>query len=286
MSQYLINRWIEEEAQGKRFPVDFEIAWKVAGYSEKGKGKRRLTSKASHLVEGEDYKIIKGDIARSGKSGLCGRFSDSITMSCDAFKHFCLLAETHEGRQIRQYFIEAEKKWKLVEKHHPEVASEIEIMRIKIELVNAERDAAIAAKESAMAQQKLLDTRHYITTALPEPVQQKILGYTEIVKEVVKEKVYRNNELIRDGSTITKTELCHRYGYVTKSGAPDYRTLNQYLSIAGVGVGFDKDGNNPYWTQTHQIRTGDEFKREHLAYLDRLLCSDRVGYQIHLGETP
>lgn len=132
---------VRAEEKGIKFPVPFDIAWQIAGYAEKGKGKRRLTSESSGLIEGEDYLISKGlySISQSGKSELCGRSSDSISMSCDAFKHFCLLAKTPEGRQIRQYFVEAEKKWRLVEKHHPQIASEIEVLQLQAEISRNQR---------------------------------------------------------------------------------------------------------------------------------------------------
>lgn len=40
------------------------------------------------------------------------------------------MAETEQGEQIRQYFIESEKKWKLTQEHHPEVAIDVEGLRL------------------------------------------------------------------------------------------------------------------------------------------------------------
>jgi len=68
------------------------------------------------------------------KNGQVGRSSDLITMTCDTFKHFCLLAKTDQGRNTRQYFIEAEKKWKLVETHFPQVSENIESLRLALEI--------------------------------------------------------------------------------------------------------------------------------------------------------
>lgn len=53
----------------------------------------------------------------------------------------------------------------------------IQEMKLKIELARLE---AIKAK----AEEKTLNLRHYVVTALPEPTQQKILGY-ELVEKVV-----------------------------------------------------------------------------------------------------
>ena len=121
--QVLIDKWLEQEQRGTRFPVDFDTAWHIAGYSNKANAKRKLEK----LVEGSDFS------STMRKNGQRGRSSHSINLTCDAFKHFCLLAETEEGRQIRQYFVECEKKWKLVEQHHPKIAQEIDLELRKME---------------------------------------------------------------------------------------------------------------------------------------------------------
>ena len=122
--QALIDKWLEQERNGVRFPVDFDTAWHIAGYSKKANAKRKLTK----LIEGSDF---CSDVSKNPGRG---RSSYSINLTCDALKHFCLLAETEEGRQIRDYFIECEKKWKLVEQHHPEVAQEINLELRKMEM--------------------------------------------------------------------------------------------------------------------------------------------------------
>jgi hypothetical protein len=120
----LVTRWLKAEQEGVEFPVEFDIAWKLAGYARKDHAKRRITSKSSYLKEGRDY------LPTSGEWLVSGRSSDSMLLTCDAFKHFCLMAETEQGEQIRQYFIESEKKWRLTQEHHPEVAIDIEGLRL------------------------------------------------------------------------------------------------------------------------------------------------------------
>lgn len=97
-----IKDCMQKEHNGVEFPVDFDIAWRIAGYSTKQKGKNKL----KYLVSGVDF------LTNRVKSSNGGRPSHLILLTCDAFKHFCLLAETKQGRDIRQYFIEAEKKFR------------------------------------------------------------------------------------------------------------------------------------------------------------------------------
>ena len=98
----------------------------------------------------------------------------------------------------------------------------IKELELEIRLREAEADAA-------RSQQRLLDTRQFIVTALPETVQQKILGFTEVKKIEYVDRVIKDDDLVRDGSTVTKTALCERLRFFTKSGKPDFKRLNQFL---------------------------------------------------------
>ena len=125
--QALIDKWLEQERNGVRFPVDFETAWCIAGYSRKDSAKRKL----SKMTEGTDFHRFV-EVKQRHQRGAVE--VEVFTLTCDALKHFCLLAETEQGRQIRNYFIECEKKWKLVEQHHPEIAQEINLELRKMEM--------------------------------------------------------------------------------------------------------------------------------------------------------
>jgi phage anti-repressor protein len=123
----LIDSWLESENNGVKFPVPFDIAWQIAGYSRKDSAKRKLLK----LSEGNDF---HRDVEMVPRSQGGGAKVEVFSLSCDAMKHICLMAETTEGRLIRQYFIEAEKKWRLVEKVHPEIAASIELAKLQAEI--------------------------------------------------------------------------------------------------------------------------------------------------------
>ena len=156
----LINEWLRQEQEGIQFPVDFEIAWQLAGYADKGKGKRRLTSNSSFLLEKEDYVIEKGEVTRTGKSELSGRSSDLILLTCDAFKQFCLIAETEQGRQIRQYFIETEKKYKAV---MSKPISQLELAQLMLDNLKAQEQRLSAIEiENQQLKQQLSEQKHLL----------------------------------------------------------------------------------------------------------------------------
>jgi len=122
-TEELIDQWIQEEDQGVQYPVDLDIAWQLAGYKKKQEG---LINCRNNLIEGVDFsqKSVKNP---SGK----GRSVIKMFLTCDGLKQLCLLARTLEGRQVRQYFIECEKKWKLTQQVFPQVAQSVEDIRLE-----------------------------------------------------------------------------------------------------------------------------------------------------------
>jgi hypothetical protein len=96
----LLDAWIASERKGEQFPVPFDIAWGIAGYSTKASAKRSVLR---ILKKGNQFST------HQLKTPGGGRSSELMNLSIDGFKHFCLMAETEEGEAIRQYFIEAEK---------------------------------------------------------------------------------------------------------------------------------------------------------------------------------
>lgn len=257
----LIDSWIEQESKGVQFPVPFDLAWQFAGYSNKANAKR---DGLKGLKQGKHFSSQKMNKRSSNASGFSR--SEYITLSLDAFKHICLMANTDEGEQIRDYFIECEKKWRLVQKTRPEVAEEVEVLRWKAEI---SKNEAIKAQ----SEQKVIELRHYVATVLPKPLGDRILGVTEIKETEIVKHVIKDDQLINDGKTINKTGLCERYGILTKNGKPDYKKLNDALAKLPENA-FD---------DTMTIRTNKELKREYLSELDRIVLVEQ-SRQMYLGE--
>jgi phage anti-repressor protein len=251
----LIDGWMEAEQRGILFPVPFDRAWAIAGHSTKGNAKRKLES---FLEEGFDYLSI---LINNGR----GKPLEDIRLTCSAFKELCMISKTDEGKATRLYFIEAEKKWRLVQQHAPSVASEVEVMHLKIELARVE-----AQKSSTDLQ--LIQFRHIVTTTMPEPIQQKILGYAEIKTVEYLDRIIHNDDVINDGSTVLKTELCKRYGVLTRNGKPDYKRLNAMMEK------LPRDALD----LTVRLRDNYELKREYLPHLDEIVRN--ADRNLYLGE--
>jgi len=143
----------------------------------------------------------------------------------------------------------------------------IEEMKLKIELAKLERD-------KAKLENRTIELRHYVVTALPKPVCDRILGVTEVKEIEVRDRIIQDEEVIRDGSTINKTDLCHRLGILTRNGTPDYRKLNVILSRSGLP--------SEAFKLTASIKENTELRREYLEELESFyLESDR---QMWFGE--
>lgn len=143
----------------------------------------------------------------------------------------------------------------------------VEEMRLKLELARLENN-------KVQAELQLLQTRQYIVTALPEPIQQKILGYQTVEKIEYRDRIIHDNQIINDGGTVTKTMLCQRYGFTTKSGSPDYKKLNKYLQSVNLP--------SEAWELKARIQDTQELRHEYLPQLDKsIISSDR---QMWIGE--
>jgi hypothetical protein len=146
----------------------------------------------------------------------------------------------------------------------------------RIRELELELELAKALTQKAIAEKAILDTRHLITATCPEIVQQKILGYSVIEKIEYRDRIIKDNQVINDGGTINKTELCRRYGILTRNGKPDYKQLNCRLDKLGITDMPDA------WESSPVIQENLQLKRDILPLLDKkILEGDRQRF---LGE--
>lgn len=96
---------IELAAQsGEAYPVDFDQAWQWIGYARKDAALRAL--KAS-FQEGYHFHTTVEMVQRAQGGGARAAV---VKLTKDCFKHFCMMAMTDKGREVRQYFIQCEEK--------------------------------------------------------------------------------------------------------------------------------------------------------------------------------
>ena len=78
----IVDEWLRKEKEGDKYPVDFNVGWRLAGYSTKANAKRKL----SKFSQGIDF-ILSDEMVKRPQGG--GAKSEVINLTCDAFKHFC-----------------------------------------------------------------------------------------------------------------------------------------------------------------------------------------------------
>jgi len=143
-----------------------------------------------------------------------------------------------------------------VDKH----IEDLEILKLKQEVLKLEKD--------------LLDKRDWIVRTLPESAQQKILGYTEVKVVEIRDRVLHDEDVIRDGSTINKTDMCRQLGLLTKSGSPDYKRLNKFLQSADIPANA--------WKLVASVRENEELNLDQWQSVQqKWLGSDR---NLYIGE--
>lgn len=91
----------------EQFVVDFELAWQWLGYSSKANAKRKLSK---HLIKGKDYSSDVMNRESGGASGVSA--VERIMLTVDAFKALGMMAGTEKGKEIREYFLDCERKAK------------------------------------------------------------------------------------------------------------------------------------------------------------------------------
>jgi len=106
-------------ASEDKFPIDFDDAWQWLGYSRKERAFNKLKKS---FEEGTDF------YTKYCKTPTGGRPSVSVFITIDCFKSLGMMAGTEQGKLVRKYFLECEKKWELTKQVNPEFAQQIELL--------------------------------------------------------------------------------------------------------------------------------------------------------------
>jgi phage anti-repressor protein len=105
------------------FPVDFDLAWKWLQFTRKNNAKRSLT--ASGFTEGRDFVLMlsneqqintEAKILERGRKE--GEQIERIWLTIECFKTWGMMVSTQKGKEIREYFLECERKLKAVVAEH------------------------------------------------------------------------------------------------------------------------------------------------------------------------
>jgi phage anti-repressor protein len=94
-----IDSLFKDDETGKMIPI-----WQWSGYSTK----QRAINKIYKLKEGTDF-LLNNNVKLQGSK--TGQKINQYLFTKDGFKHFLLMSNTNRGQQIRNYFIDVEKRY-------------------------------------------------------------------------------------------------------------------------------------------------------------------------------
>lgn len=101
-SHYL---YLQHGADSTKFVVDFDDVWKNVDFTQKANAKRLLEK---HFTDKIDYVIVFFPKEELLQSQLGGRPKETILLTVDCFKNFCMIASTPKSKTIRAYYIKME----------------------------------------------------------------------------------------------------------------------------------------------------------------------------------
>ena len=123
------------------FPVDFDVAWSWLDYGRKSDAKVNFMK--CNFAECTDYIVYR----KPPQNSNGGRPTEKILLTIDCLKVWAMMANTAQGRLVRQYFLECEKiaKQKVTQKTLPEVTEKtVEIFVHGIEYLTDSGDLQLA----------------------------------------------------------------------------------------------------------------------------------------------
>jgi phage anti-repressor protein len=104
------------------FPIDFDLAWKWLGFSRKDSAKRSLSR--CGFIPGIDYYVVSppdgGDLNSTYQENIenidisldKSDSSQQIVLNVECFKSWGMMAATQNGKEVRKYFLQCERKMK------------------------------------------------------------------------------------------------------------------------------------------------------------------------------
>jgi phage anti-repressor protein len=138
------------------FVVDFDDVWKNVDFTQKANAKRLLEK---HFTEQTDYKKqdlsgIKTNLdekaallsgrAAFGNLGGAGQNKETILLTVDCFKNFCMIASTPKAKTIRSYYVKMEN---IMHEYYKNFKLKNEVLQ---------NDLDISIKETAMKRHEVL----------------------------------------------------------------------------------------------------------------------------------
>lgn len=210
----------------EQFPIALDAAWQWLGYSKKDKA---LDTLRNNFTLGIDYSLLQ-----RGEWSPDGRSSDLYGLTIDCFKMMGMLARTDQGKRVREYFIECERR----AKDNPvNKLTTLDALAVAVQMLQSQ-EKRIADQENAIKlqsmmfeqQQRQLEEQDIRLTYTEQQMKMlgAVRGYTTIAGFGVQNGV---KIAVNDARAIARIAkgLCEEKGLQT-SHVPDERwgRVNSY----------------------------------------------------------
>jgi phage anti-repressor protein len=209
----MINRLDSMAQSAAQYPVDFDEAWQWVGYSRKDAGLEMLKN---NFIANKDFCSSEN----RSKAGRGGHNEMKYLLTARCFEAFCMMAGTDKGREVREYFLDLQDKYRDM----------VESTRVR-KLVRREFTEAI--RESG-----LNEAMHgWAYKCFTDLIYKAVTGMT--AKQLRKEYGFAADANCREcitplqASAVTKLEKLA--GDLVDMGA-DYDSVKTVIALMGAGV--------------------------------------------------
>jgi phage anti-repressor protein/phage antirepressor YoqD-like protein len=133
----------------EQFPINLSDIWEGLGYSTKANSVKSFNKCGFSL--NLDFILKDERTVHKDSSGFDNTVvSKHILMTADCFKMFCMMAGTEKGKEVRLYFIEAEKELNQIKQQQTiKLPTKIELAQMLIESETARIEAEAKVIELA-----------------------------------------------------------------------------------------------------------------------------------------
>ena len=97
--------FLQYGSNSKEFVINFDIVWNWVGYTRANDAKKLLMK---YFTEHNDYIKLATATSVASLSSHGGQNKETILLTVDCFKNFCMKAGTSRANEVRQYYIKME----------------------------------------------------------------------------------------------------------------------------------------------------------------------------------
>lgn len=135
----------------------------------------------TQLIEGQDFVIV---LDKSVPNPQGGRPATEYILSLDAAKHIALMEGNQKGKEVRQYFIDVEKKARLegsVPGEHPMITSAKRCLELTIKFVQVEEEQKRLAAVQQEQGYQICELQAKTTAYIGKTGYYSVLAYANLV---------------------------------------------------------------------------------------------------------